>query len=43
MKGYKLWDPVAGKFLYGRNFILIEVKPSPIVVHPKEDENKLVV
>jgi len=31
------------KFLYSRNVVFKEVKPSPTVVHPKEDEKKSVV
>jgi len=43
VKGYKLWDLVVGKFLYRTNVIFREVKTSPTMVHPKEDENKSMV
>jgi hypothetical protein len=34
VKGYNLWDPMAGFFFYIMNVIFREVKPSPIVVEP---------
>jgi hypothetical protein len=43
VKGYKLWDPVAGKVLYRRMLFSEKLSPSPIVVQPEEDEKKLVV
>jgi hypothetical protein len=43
LKWYKIFDPIVGNFLYNFFFVLREVKPSPIVVHPEEYERKLVV
>jgi hypothetical protein len=43
VKGCKLWYPIAEIFLYSRNVIFIEIKPSPIVVWLKDEEKKLLV
>jgi hypothetical protein len=43
VKGYKPWGPVAGNFLYRRNVIFREFKPSPIMVQLEEDEKNSVI
>jgi hypothetical protein len=43
VKGYKLWDFVAGNVLYRNNVIFRKVKSSSTVVQPKEDGKKFMV